>query len=94
MCTWITERTEISGQGRGVAEWIPLTSASVYFDHPQKAPLDHALIIDFRNDALGPAARLAVELSAESAQALVQAIQAALATGEAQHELLTTNSVR
>jgi len=87
MCSWITEKATISGHGKGVADWLPLTRANVYYDHPASAPLDHALIIDFVNEAAGPGARVSVELSAQSAQELLRAIQAALATGQAQHDL-------
>jgi hypothetical protein len=51
------------------------------------APLDHAVLIDFVNEAAGPAARVAVELSAASARDLVRAIQAALEAGEQAHAL-------
>ncbi len=88
MCSYITERATIMGHGKGVAEWLPLTKANVYYDHPVSAPLDHALIIDFTNEAAGPGARVAVELSAESARHLVRAIQAALDTGQAAHDLV------
>jgi hypothetical protein len=86
MCTWITEKTAVTAYGKGVPEWIELTTANVYYDHPVSAPLDHALIIDFLNEAAGPGARVAVELSAESARALVRAIEAALVAGEECHE--------
>ena len=92
MCTWITQRTEIMAHGKGVADWIPLTKATVYYDHPVSAPLDHALIIDFVDEAAGPGARVSVELSAESAHALLRAIQAALDTGQAQHDSLQERS--
>jgi hypothetical protein len=87
MCSYITEHADIQAHGKGVTEWLPLTRANVYYDHPQSAPLDHALIIDFTNEALGPSARVAVELSAGSARELVRAIQAALDTGQAVHDL-------
>lgn len=87
MCTWINHKASILAHGKGVAEWLPLTRANVYYDHPVSAPLDHALIIDFVNEAAGPGARVSVELSAESARALLAAMQAALASGEAQHDL-------
>ncbi|MBI3971955.1 MAG: hypothetical protein HY332_11750 [Chloroflexi bacterium] len=86
MCSWITEKTGIVAHGKGVSEWISLRTANVYYDHPASAPLDHALIIDFLNETEGPGARVAVELSAESARALVRAIEAALAAGEQCHE--------
>lgn len=85
MCTWITERSEIEGSGKGPSGWFPLSHASVYFDHPYHAPMDHTLNIDFVNEAAGPGARVAVELSAESARALVSNILAALEAGEAAH---------
>jgi hypothetical protein len=85
MCTWITQRSEVTGSGKGANGWFPLSHATVYFDHPYHAPLDHALNIDFVNEADGPSARVAVELSAESARALIRDIEAALAAGEAAH---------
>ena len=59
-----------------------IDTANVYYDHPFHAPLDHALGIDFINEAEGARERVAVELSAESARELVERILAALATGE------------
>jgi Family of unknown function (DUF6295) len=79
MCTYLTETVDLAGSGKGAAGWFPLTEATVYFDHPQHAPADHTLNIDFRNPGQGPSARVAVELTAESARALAVAIQAALA---------------
>jgi hypothetical protein len=84
MCTSITEQAQITGHGRGVPEWIALTRANVCYDHPVSAPLEHALIIDFANEAAGPGARVVVELSVDSARALLRAIETALATGETQ----------
>jgi hypothetical protein len=50
----------------------------VYFDHPVHALAEHTLNIDFACPADGPSARVAVELTATSARALMDAIQAAL----------------
>ena len=85
MCTWISEKINIAGHGKGVSDWIPLTRANVYYDHPVSIALDHALIIDFVDEAAGPSARVSVELSAESARELIRAIQATLDTGQSQH---------
>jgi hypothetical protein len=79
MCTYITELIALEGSGKGRAGWFDLTEASVYVDHPVAAQAEHTLNIDFRNPALGAQARVAVELTAESALALVDAISAALA---------------
>ena len=91
MCSWITEQADLTtSRAKGVPEWIAVDRANVYYDHPVAAPLDHALIIDFVNEADGPGARVAVELSAESAAELVKAIQAALSSGQAAHDLQLT----
>ena len=87
MCTWITERARVMGSGKGAQGWFSITDATVYFDHPYHAPLDHALAINFVNEEMGPSARVAVELSAESARELIRAMQAALDAGETQHIL-------
>ncbi len=82
MCTWIVEKAVISGSGKGNQGWFPLTQANVYFDHPSVDPFEHAVMIDFVNEALGPGARVAVEISPESARELIEKINAALLTGE------------
>ena len=79
MCTYTTEQTAIEGSGKGRDGWFTLRTATVYYDHPVHAPADHTLNIDFADPDAGPAARVAVELTAESALALVDAIRAALA---------------
>ncbi|MGO8960500.1 MAG: DUF6295 family protein [Streptosporangiaceae bacterium] len=78
MCTYNTEKIEVTGSGKGARGWFAVTDATVYFDHPVHAMAEHTLNIDFLNPAQGPAARVAVELSAQSARALAAAIEAAL----------------
>jgi hypothetical protein len=78
MCTYITEKVEISGSAKAAAGWFTVTDGSVYLDHPVHAPFGHTLNIDFLAPELGPSARVAVELSQESARALAKAIQAVL----------------
>jgi hypothetical protein len=78
MCTYQTERVSVAGSGKGANGWFSLTDATVYFDHPVHAPLLHSLNIDFVNPAAGPSARVAVELTADSARALATAIMTAL----------------
>jgi hypothetical protein len=79
MCTYLTHRAELAGSAKGATGWFALTQANVYVDHPFDAPYEHTLNIDFADPAKGPAARVAVELTEESALALVAAIKAALA---------------
>ncbi|MGD0374487.1 MAG: DUF6295 family protein [Streptosporangiaceae bacterium] len=80
MCTYLTEKIGVTGSGKGAAGWFALTVATVYFDHPQHASAEHTLNIDFLNPGQGPAARVAVELTAESARALARAIEVTLAS--------------
>ena len=81
MCTMIVEKADMTGSGKGPQGWFPLRQANVSYDHPFHAPLEHAVSIDFVNDSEGLAARVAVELSPESARGLVAAIETALARG-------------
>jgi hypothetical protein len=79
MCTYTTERVELAGSAKGPHGWFTATTASVYYDHPVHAPAEHTLNIDVLAPALGPSARVALELTAESARALAAAIESALA---------------
>ncbi len=83
MCTMIARQTSIEGSGKGTGGWFAVQQANVSFDHPFNAPYEHALNIDFVNEALGPGARVAVELNADSARALVETILAVLNQAEA-----------
>jgi hypothetical protein len=83
MCTMIAQQVEVEGSGKGVTGWFAVRQANVSYDHPFNAPLEHALNIDFVNEAQGPGARVAVELTVESARSLVETIQAVLARAEA-----------
>ncbi len=78
MCTYVTEHLSVSGSGKGGDGWFHLTDASVYLDHPYHANAEHTLNIDFLNPEAGPAARVAVELTPESARQLAAAIEVAL----------------
>jgi hypothetical protein len=79
----IAEQIEIEGSGKGREGWFTLGQATVSYDHPFDAPMEHALNLDFVNEALGPGARVAVELSPEAARALVATIQSVLGEAEA-----------
>ena len=87
MCTYIIEKAKVTGSGKGSNGWFTLKQANVYYDHPYHSQYDHTLNIDFVNEDEGLGARVAVELTAESARALIEKIQAALETGEVAHEV-------
>ena len=88
MCTYVTTSTEVAGSGYAGDDWFSVDRAVVYFDHPQDAPLDHALCIDVwankanttGKDSADEAGtgRIAVELDAASARRLAEAILATL----------------
>ncbi len=81
MCTGIVETAEVLGSGKGPRGWFKLEQVNVSYDHPTDAQLDHALNIDFVNQKQGPSARVAVELSPDSARRLVKAVLVALSKG-------------
>lgn len=83
MCTMIVKQTQIEGCGKGINGWFTLGQANVSYDHPFNAPMEHALNIDFVNEALGPGARVAVELDVQSARVLVETILAVLNQADA-----------
>jgi hypothetical protein len=78
----IVQQIPIEGSGKGPAGWFAVRQANVSYDHPFNAPLEHALNLDFVDGARGPGARVAVELTVESARELVDAIIAVLARAE------------
>jgi hypothetical protein len=83
MCTMIVKQVGISGSGKGTGGWFAVDRANVSYDHPFHAAYEHALNIDFVNEALGPGARVAVELSEPAARSLVAAILEVLQQAEA-----------
>jgi len=78
----ITTQAKVEGSGKGATGWFDLREANVSYDHPYHIRMEHALNIDFVNEAEGPSARVAVELSPESARELVKAILTALDQAE------------
>ena len=84
MCTYTTIQTPVEGSAKGAGgSWLRVHEATVYFDHPVHAMAEHTLNIDLADPSRGPAARVAMELTAESARQLVEAIQGALASAPA-----------
>ncbi len=84
MCTYVTYREPIEGSAKGPqAGWFRVSDAVVYFDHPVHAMAEHTLNVDLVDPSAGPGARVAVELTADSARRLAGAIEAALRSAEA-----------
>ncbi len=81
----IVEKTGIEGSGKGTGGWFSVNQVNVSYDHPFHAPYDHALSLDFVNESKGLEARVAVELSPESAKKLVDSILSALEQGKEQN---------
>lgn len=86
MCTYATLNTDLQGSAKGPdSAWFKVSHGTVYFDHPVHCiAAEHTLNIDFTNPEKGPASRVAVELTPSSARALVEAINAALASAPAE----------
>jgi hypothetical protein len=83
MCTMIVNQLKIAGSGKGQQGWFDLREANVSFDHPFHVRLEHALNIDFVNEAQGPGARVAVELTPEAARQLALTILSTLDQADA-----------
>jgi hypothetical protein len=85
MSTYSSVQIPLEGSASGPASsWFQVTGGTVYFDHAVHAMAEHMLNIDFAESATGPSARVAVELTPESARNLVAAIQAALESAPAE----------
>lgn len=74
MCTYVTATLPVAGSAKGATGWFRATDATVYYDHPAHAMADHTVNIDVRRPADGPTARVALELTADSARQLALAI--------------------
>lgn len=82
MCTSIVEIVATEGAGKSAGGWIDLTHAVVSYDHPHHAMFEEAITIDFVNAALEPGARVAVEISLESAKRFAAALNKAIVEAE------------
>jgi hypothetical protein len=82
VCTSIVEIAAAAGTGKSSDGWFDLTHSVVSYDHPHHALFEDAIIIDFVNAALGPGARVAVEISLESAKEFAAALARAIAAAE------------
>ena len=82
MCTSIVEVVTADGAGKGSDGWFELTHSVVSYDHPHHALLEEAITIDFVNRALGPGARVAVELTLGAAKNLSNALARAIEAAE------------
>ena len=76
----------VEGSAYDGDDWFRADRAVVYFDHPQDAPLDHALCIDVWGRE--GARRVAIELDADSARRLAESILGILAEREVQQLLV------
>ncbi|WP_431283751.1 DUF6295 family protein [Humitalea sp. 24SJ18S-53] len=82
MCTSIVEIVDAEGMAKRGDEWFPLTQAVVAYDHARHAPLGDVITLDFINTGLEPGARAGVELALETARALRDALDRAIAAAD------------
>lgn len=83
MCTTISNTDAVSGSGKGREGWFTIDHAVIGYDHPAHVPLEHAVSIDFVDSSGGPGARVAVELSRESARVLARRLLETVAEADA-----------
>jgi Family of unknown function (DUF6295) len=72
MCTTIATTATVAGSAKGANGWFHVDKVFLGYDHPFHAQFEHAVSIDFVNEASSTNNRLAVELSRESARELVR----------------------
>ncbi len=82
MCTMISQQLKVNGSAKAAAGWLKVDTASVSYDHPFDMPLEYTLNLDFTPQAGAPGARVAVELDAASARALVETIEEVMRQAE------------
>ena len=82
MCTSIVEVTPVEGMAKRGDTWFPLSHAVVSYDHARHALMGDAITIDFLNRELSAGDRAAVELTLETAKALRDALNRAIAAAE------------
>ena len=79
MCTYLTVRADVEGSVKGPSgPWVRAREAVVYFDHPSHALAEHTVNIDFPVPGAENGERVALELTAQGARELMQAITAVL----------------
>jgi hypothetical protein len=84
VCTSIVELARVDGMGKSATGWFPLSEAVVAYDHARHALLGDVITMDFFHHDLPPSSRAAVELTLESAKALRDALERAIAAAEAE----------
>ncbi len=84
MCSYDTTKIELLGSAKRESGWTGISGANLYYACPYYSSLDHAMSIDFTVKDR-PRERIAVELSAESAEALARAILDVLAKEVHEH---------
>lgn len=76
MCITSIQFRNIEGSAKGVIGWFDANRVSVCNDHPHHLEREWCIIIDVVNQEMGPSARVAIELTLDSAKALSEAIMA------------------
>ena len=76
MCIRSIQYRKIEGSAKGVIGWFGATHLAVCNDHPHHLEADWSINIDVVNEQMEPSARVALELTLDSAKALAEAILA------------------
>lgn len=78
MCTGLVQRVKVTGAGKSPNGWFKLDEVSVMYDCTYHTSTPMGVNIEFFNEKEGPGARVAVELSPESAMELVHSVMESL----------------
>ena len=81
MCTTIATTAAVAGSAKGANGWFHVDTVFLGYDHPYHAQVEHAVSIDFVNEAAN--SRLAVELTRESARELLRQLHAVVDEADA-----------
>ena len=76
MCVTTIQYRKLEGSAKGVIGWFPITNVAVCNDHPHHFEREWCINVDVVNEEMGPSARVALELTLDSAKALAEAIMA------------------
>jgi len=84
MCTYLALIAPVAASASRLdGSWLRVDTAVVAFDHPQDAPVEHALSVDLRVAGGDPADHVTIEMDAASARRLAETILATLDDPEA-----------
>lgn len=81
MCTMISKTIPVKGSAKESEGWFDINTINISYDHPFEADLGYAINLDIPNQSSERFSRIILELSPQSASALIEGLQQVLASG-------------